>query len=91
MQRRSEKQTPPPCLTREGVEPPQGGGDREEVITVRIEVEPSEINSLLDAALRKKIVTGFKEIGFTYVTLDLEGYRTGSMNEALGKMRSDPL
>ncbi len=53
--------------------------------TVRIEVEPSEINSILDALLRKKLVAGFKDIGFTYVTVDLEGYRTGSMNETLGK------
>ncbi|MBI5888052.1 MAG: ATP-dependent sacrificial sulfur transferase LarE [Deltaproteobacteria bacterium] len=56
--------------------------------TVRIEVEPHEINSILDAALREKIAAGFKEIGFTYVTLDLEGYRTGSMNEAPGKART---
>lgn len=59
--------------------------------TVRIEVEPYEINSLLDPALRKKVVEGFKEIGFTYVTLDLEGYRTGSMNEGMRKGGSGKL
>ena len=33
--------------------------------------------------LREKIYKEFKQIGFTYVTLDLFGYRTGSMNEAM--------
>ena len=32
---------------------------------------------------RKVIAEGFKKIGFSYVTLDLQGYRTGSMNETL--------
>jgi len=52
--------------------------------TVRIEVEAKAIARFLDEYLRKKIVAGFKEIGFIYITLDLQGYRTGSMNEALG-------
>jgi len=38
-----------------------------------------------DPAVRETIVTRFKEIGFTYVSVDLEGYRTGSMNEAIKK------
>ncbi len=49
----------------------------------RIEVEQSSIGRLLDAGLRGSIVEEFKKIGFPYVTLDLEGYRTGSMNEVL--------
>lgn len=53
--------------------------------TVRIEVEQSEIPLIVQDGARKNIVAGFKEIGFTYVTLDLEGYRTGSMNEVLKK------
>ncbi|TAN64038.1 ATP-dependent sacrificial sulfur transferase LarE [bacterium] len=53
--------------------------------SVRIEADPCEMNRLLDEVLRKKIIAGFKEIGFIYVTIDLEGYRTGSMNEALRK------
>ncbi len=52
---------------------------------VRIEVAPQEINRLLDTATRETVVQRFKEIGFTFVSLDLEGYRTGSMNEPLGK------
>lgn len=51
---------------------------------VRIEVAPEEINRLLDVATREAIVRKFSEIGFTFVSLDLQGYRTGSMNEALG-------
>ncbi|MBI5641946.1 MAG: ATP-dependent sacrificial sulfur transferase LarE [Deltaproteobacteria bacterium] len=52
--------------------------------TVRIEVEAKSIARFLDEDLRKKVVEGFKEIGFIYVTLDLQGYRTGSMNEVFG-------
>lgn len=55
--------------------------------TARIEVEAVEIPMFLDGSLRGRIVEGFKEIGFVYVTLDLQGYRTGSMNEAIGKGR----
>lgn len=55
--------------------------------TARIEVDAGEIPMFLDESLRGRIVEGFKEIGFVYVTLDLQGYRTGSMNEAIGKGR----
>ncbi|MBP1679430.1 MAG: PP-loop protein, partial [Bacteroidetes bacterium] len=51
--------------------------------TARIEVSPQEIPWLLDPALRDHIVQRMNELGFTYVTLDLQGYRTGSMNEVL--------
>ena len=51
--------------------------------TARIEVGPEEIARMLDHELRERIVAQLKEIGFTYVTLDLQGYRTGSMNEVL--------
>ena len=49
----------------------------------RIEVLADEIPRLLDPALRNEIVRTFKEIGFRYATLDLQGYRTGSLNEGL--------
>jgi uncharacterized protein len=49
--------------------------------TARIEVAPAEIPRLLDTSLREEIVREFKAAGFTYVALDLQGYRTGSMNE----------
>ncbi|MCK9305920.1 MAG: ATP-dependent sacrificial sulfur transferase LarE [Methanoculleus sp.] len=47
----------------------------------RIEVEPAEMDRLL--AERRAIVARFKEAGFSYVALDLEGYRSGSMDEVL--------
>jgi uncharacterized protein len=49
--------------------------------TARIEVAPEEISRLLNESLRLQLVEEFKAAGFTYVALDLEGYRTGSMNE----------
>jgi uncharacterized protein len=53
--------------------------------TARIEVNPSELHRLLDDGLRGEIVDLMKNLGFTYVTLDLQGYRTGSMNEVLSE------
>ena len=47
----------------------------------RIEVLPAEFEKLLQN--RTQIVTAFKGYGFSYVTMDLLGYRTGSMNETL--------
>ena len=47
----------------------------------RIEVEPSEIENVVKKENREKISKAFKEYGFSYVTLDLDGYRTGSMNK----------
>lgn len=49
----------------------------------RIEVEASEIERLF--ALREEIVAEFKRIGYAYVTLDLQGFRRGSLNEKLVK------
>ena len=51
--------------------------------TARIEIAPEEFSLMFDEGLLAEIVTEFKRIGYKYVTLDLEGYRTGSMNEAL--------
>jgi uncharacterized protein len=49
----------------------------------RIEVLPEDIHILTNSPTRDELLGKFKEIGFTYVTLDLEGYRSGSMNEVL--------
>lgn len=51
----------------------------------RIEVLPKDIPTLLQDDTREEIVKNFKEIGYKYVTLDMEGYRSGSMNEVLNK------
>lgn len=50
----------------------------------RIEVDRGQIKEMLLDSYRDKIVDKLKGLGFTYVTLDLEGYRSGSMNEVLG-------
>lgn len=49
----------------------------------RIEIAPSEFAMLMEENNRIKITGEFKKYGFTYVSLDLMGYRTGSMNEVL--------
>jgi uncharacterized protein len=49
----------------------------------RIEVEPEEFGRLMEEETRTKIYDALKSYGFSYVTLDLKGYRTGSMNETL--------
>lgn len=51
----------------------------------RIEVSPEERTKFFDTDLMDRVYTRFKEIGFRYTALDLKGYRTGSMNEAIGK------
>ena len=51
----------------------------------RIEVLPDEFAKMMQPDIREKIVTNFKQYGFTYVTMDLQGYRTGSMNETLNR------
>ncbi len=50
----------------------------------RIEVAPEEMGRFYDRELCNQVVNKLKAIGYTYVTLDLQGYRTGSMNEVLG-------
>jgi uncharacterized protein len=51
--------------------------------TARIEVEPREMPLLLDESNRQRTVARFKELGYLYVTIDLAGYRSGSLNEGL--------
>ncbi len=49
----------------------------------RIETDERGMNALFERVLRDRIYSRFREIGFTYVSMDLQGYRTGSMNETL--------
>lgn len=49
----------------------------------RIEILPEEFKKLMEEEIRSEVVKKFKEYGFSYVTMDLQGYRTGSMNEVL--------
>ena len=49
----------------------------------RIEVADGEMARALDSEMARQMSAALKALGFKYVTLDLEGYRTGSLNEAL--------
>src|SRR5262249_25032046 len=48
--------------------------------TARIEVPLAEIQRLLEPGVREAVVEGLKALGYRYVTLDLEGFRSGSLN-----------
>lgn len=49
--------------------------------SARIELSEAELPRMLEPALRLRTLDFFRQAGFTYVSLDLQGYRTGSMNE----------
>lgn len=51
----------------------------------RIEVAVENIPLLVQSDVASRVVKSFKELGFKFVTIDLSGYRTGSMNEILTK------
>jgi uncharacterized protein len=53
----------------------------------RVEIDPSELPRALDTATAKAIVAAIKPLGFRFVSLDLEGYRTGALNEVLWPVR----
>ena len=48
--------------------------------TVRLEIAANEIDKILDKKVRNVITAEFRRLGFRYITLDLEGFRSGSMN-----------
>ncbi len=50
---------------------------------VRIEIAPAELPKALNTEMTQRIAAAFKQLGFKFVTLDLEGYRTGALNEVL--------
>lgn len=50
---------------------------------VRLEISPAEMDRVLRREVIEQIAARFRELGFKYVTLDLEGFRSGSMNEVL--------
>ena len=49
----------------------------------RIELEPGDFAALMDGESRKRVTEYFRSIGYSYVTLDLDGFRSGSLNEVL--------
>ena len=55
----------------------------------KIEAREEDMLLLMEEYLRKKIIDKLKELGFIYITLDLQGYRSGSMNEELNEKAED--
>ncbi len=49
----------------------------------RIEIDKKQIRRLLDDSIREQVVDHLRKIGYIYITLDLQGFRSGSMNEVL--------
>src|SRR5438270_10272961 len=56
----------------------------------RIEVERAEMPRLIEEEMSRKVTDGLRKLGYTYVTLDLLGYRSGSMNEGFFKKNKKP-
>jgi pyridinium-3,5-biscarboxylic acid mononucleotide sulfurtransferase len=50
---------------------------------VRLEIAPAELDRVLRRDMIEQLAARFRELGFKYVTLDLQGFRSGSMNEVL--------
>jgi uncharacterized protein len=51
----------------------------------RVEIDPSELAHAFDPQMARAIVAAIKPLGFRFVSLDLEGYRTGALNEVLAE------
>ena len=58
---------------------------RDHLPVARIEVPESDLATLVGSAARARIVARFRELGYTFVTLDLRGFVSGSLNEMLGR------
>ena len=53
----------------------------------RIEMEPTDFQDLISEPLRTEITDAFKDFGYSYVTLDMDGFRSGSLNEILKNIK----
>jgi uncharacterized protein len=58
---------------------------RSEGDTARIELPPEQIKEFVLTSDLPQLVSAFQELGFVYVTLDLEGYRSGKLNQVLNR------
>ncbi|MDQ7064103.1 MAG: ATP-dependent sacrificial sulfur transferase LarE [candidate division KSB1 bacterium] len=56
--------------------------------TARIEIEISKLRMLLDDDFRNDLIAHFKSLGYIYITLDLEGFRSGSLNAVLNRKQA---
>jgi uncharacterized protein len=56
--------------------------------TARIELSPEQIKNFINNINLDNVVTYFQELGFTFVTLDLEGYRSGKLNQQITQFKN---
>jgi uncharacterized protein len=54
----------------------------------RVEVEPEDVSRLAGEPARARVVEALKDLGFRFVTLDLEGFRSGSLNPQVGTRKA---
>lgn len=66
-----------------GVQPSGGGNSSPKSSLARIEVGPGEMAKFLADGVASRVAESLRGIGYAHVTLDLQGYRRGSTNEAL--------
>jgi uncharacterized protein len=57
----------------------------------RLELDPAEMARIMEPEVRERIVASGKRLGFTYVAVDLLGYRTGALNEGVVQLRKKAL
>jgi uncharacterized protein len=69
--------------TTDGAKPPTFSLQPSTFHVARIEVGPSEMPKFLENGASLKVAEALKKLGYAHVTLDLQGYRRGSVNEAL--------
>lgn len=62
---------------------------RDHGVVARIELMKDDLERLLAAGLREEVIASCRAAGYRYVTLDLQGYRTGSLNETLEAVRGE--
>jgi uncharacterized protein len=75
------------CLRQLGL---LGGRVRHHGDIARIELPPIDLPRLAEDEVRGHLIAGVRKAGFAYVTLDLEGYRRGRLNEAAGAAPTRP-
>ena len=56
----------------------------------RVELDPADLPRAVEPETRERITSLLKECGFRYVTLDLQGYRQGSLNEVFKRLEKLP-
>ena len=75
------------CLRQLGL---LGGRVRHHGDIARIELPPIDLPRLAEDDVRRRLIVGVRNAGFAYVTLDLEGYRRGRLNEIPSTSASRP-